>query len=435
MANLPEQLLRNLEGIPGFDRDAFLFSHEDPALTSIRQNPAKPYEAWPGGKVVPWCSEGRYLPERPVFTLDPAFHAGAYYVQEASSMFLDHLLRTLLPERKGLRVLDLCAAPGGKSTLLNSVFDSESLILSNEVIRTRVPVLEENLIRWGHTNSWICSNDARDLGKLEGYFDVIVVDAPCSGSGLFRKDPQAIDEWSIDNVKMCSQRQQRILSDIWPALKDDGILVYATCSYSKEEDEDILSWLSSECGATGLAVNIPDSWGIIRSETKAMTGYRFFPDKALGEGFFIAAVRKKESTTMPRMPKWKSQHQEKALVMAKGLLQESDWVCLDNGQSGYNVIHRNHEEDYYRLSKAVYLRKTGLPIGNFAGKDWIPSHELALSIDCSPQIPSVNVDRQDALHFLKKAEFPIPGLERGWYLIRFEGLGLGWIKCIGNRFN
>ncbi|MBZ0099994.1 MAG: RsmB/NOP family class I SAM-dependent RNA methyltransferase, partial [Taibaiella sp.] len=227
-------------------------------------------------------------------TTDPLYHAGAYYVQEASSMFLSQVIQQLIPERNNLRVLDLCAAPGGKSTLIASLLEKDSLLISNEVIRTRASILEENITRWGYMNTWVTSNDPKDFSKLKGYFDIIVVDAPCSGSGLFRKDERALDEWSEANVQLCAQRQQRILADVWPALKENGILMYATCSYSPQEDEEILDWLGDDFEVASLPVQLSEEWGVVEttSAKHQFKGYRFFPHKVQGEGFFIAAVRK-----------------------------------------------------------------------------------------------------------------------------------------------
>ena len=181
--------------------------------------------------------------QRPSFTFDPLFHAGTYYVQEASSMFLEQALKQSVDLSQPLRVLDLCAAPGGKSTLLQSLLNKESLLVSNDVIKSRAAILEENIVKWGAANVVVTNNDPAHFARLENYFDAIVIDAPCSGSGLFRRDPEAINEWSENNVQLCSQRQQRIVADVWPALKQNGILIYSTCSYSAEEDEAILDWM------------------------------------------------------------------------------------------------------------------------------------------------------------------------------------------------
>src|SRR5690349_10320834 len=283
--SIPAALIASLEEIEGFNKEAFLQVHESGnQITSIRVNPHK----WtlsselPTLNSVPWSEYGVYLSQRPSFTFDPLFHAGCYYVQEASSMFLEQALRQTLDLSGSLRVLDLCAAPGGKSTHIQSLLSKGSLLVSNETIRGRVPPLQDNIIKWGAENVVVSSNDASDFSSLENFFDAIVIDAPCSGSGLFRRDPEAIEEWSLQNVELCSGRQQRIIADVWPALKSNGILIYSTCSYSKKEDEDILDWISSTINAEYLTLSLKSEWNI--SDTGK--GYRFWPDKVKGEGFF-----------------------------------------------------------------------------------------------------------------------------------------------------
>ncbi|MES1226926.1 MAG: RsmB/NOP family class I SAM-dependent RNA methyltransferase, partial [Bacteroidota bacterium] len=230
---LPHALIASLQTVKGFDKDAFVQIHESgEQITSVRVNPNRTFNVEYStlnvqGKV-PWSSNGYYLSERPSFTTDPLFHAGAYYVQEASSMFLEEAVKQTCDLSKPLKVLDLCAAPGGKSTLLQSIISNESLLISNEVIKSRVNILSENITKWGAANVVVTNNDPKDFQRLPEYFDLIVIDAPCSGSGLFRKDPEAITEWSSDNVMLCSQRQQRILADILPCLKPGGILIYST---------------------------------------------------------------------------------------------------------------------------------------------------------------------------------------------------------------
>ncbi|HET6996433.1 MAG TPA: RsmB/NOP family class I SAM-dependent RNA methyltransferase, partial [Chitinophagaceae bacterium] len=300
--------MNSLTSIAGFDREAFEKVHASgEQITSIRINPSKLSEAPPppkGGiwdEPVRWSVYGYYLERRPSFTFDPLFHAGCYYVQEASSMFLEEALRQTVDLSAPLKVLDLSAAPGGKSTHIQSLISSESLLVSNEVIRSRANTLKENIIKWGSDNVMVTNNDPKDFSKLEDYFDVIVADAPCSGSGLFRREPGAIGEWSENNVSLCSQRQQRILADALPALKKNGILIYSTCSYSKEEDEEIAEWLTSqltlndrESSIESCRLAIEKFPGVV--ETRAGNGaygYRFWPDKIKGEGFFIACFRKK----------------------------------------------------------------------------------------------------------------------------------------------
>ncbi len=429
-------MLHDLQGIKGFDEQAFMAAHELAAPTSVRINPAKDIGLFTTNEKVPWCGNGIYLNERPVFTLDPAFHAGAYYVQEASSMFLDHMLRSILTGKTGLRVLDLCAAPGGKSTLMASLLDKDSLLVSNEVIRTRIPVLEENMARWGYMNTWVTGNDPANFGQLTGYFDVIVVDAPCSGSGLWRKDHRALDEWSEANVQLCSQRQQRIIADVWLALKEDGILVYATCSYSPQEDEQILDWLADEYDVETIPVTVNEEWDIVTvSSAKGMTGYRFFPDKVRGEGFFIAAIRKKEETEELRTVRFKSVHDKKIQQQAGYLFKDTDLLFLQAGKEDFCALRPCHEEDIYILQKAVYLRKTGIKIGSPAAKEWLPDHEVALSVDANDNVPSISTNREQALRFLKREDMGISDIPKGWQIVKYNGLGLGWVKSLGNRLN
>lgn len=433
--NLPAQLLKDIEHVKGFNKEAFIAAHQQVAVTSVRLNPYKVSGAFADNELVPWCSEGRYLDVRPVFTLDPLFHAGAYYVQEASSMFLQQALKATVPDNNNLRVLDLCAAPGGKSTLIASFLGKDSLLVSNEVIRTRASILEENMSRWGYMNTWVTSNDPKDLGKLKGYFDVIVVDAPCSGSGLFRKDERALDEWCEANVALCSGRQQRILADVWPALKEGGVLIYATCSYSPQEDEEILDWLTDSFEVKGLEVPIQNEWGIVETTSrKGLKGYRFSPDKVRGEGFFLAAVQKLDSETAMKPVKYKTSVDKKLQEQTKHLL-DAEYSVLPIDKENYSAIHPSHEADYHILKQAVYLRKTGLQLGMPTAKEWVPAHDVALSIDRNKNLPVVELNREQALRFLKKEDFELPVNDKGWFVMQYEGLGLGWIKSIGNRFN
>ena len=438
MAQLPPQLLQSLQQVTGFDEAAFIAAHNEPAPVSIRLHPEKGNGLFEDFPKVAWCPKGRYLAARPVFTLDPAFHAGSYYVQEASSMFLQYYWKQLLGERTGLRVLDLCGAPGGKSTLIASVLDEESLLLSNEVIRTRATILEENMTRWGYANTWVSSNDPREFGRrFPGYFDAMIVDAPCSGSGLFRKDEAAIKEWSEDAVAMCSARQQRILADVWPSLKQDGILFYATCSYSAAEDEQLLDWIADNYEVVSLPVDVPEEWGIVTtvSPLHNLTGYRFFPDKVKGEGFFIAALQKKDVAVNFFYPKYKGAHSKKAEEMAHHLLVDKQFAFVENDRKEYTAFHPHHQPDWHLLKDGLYLRKAGVLIGEMAQKDWIPAHDVALSIYKNPAVPTVDLAIDQALLFLKKEEVKWPELQKGWYVVTCNGQGLGWIKALSNRVN
>jgi 16S rRNA C967 or C1407 C5-methylase (RsmB/RsmF family)/NOL1/NOP2/fmu family ribosome biogenesis protein len=460
---LPKALLSSLEGLPGFDAAAFEQVHAAGGqVTSVRFNPAKAVEG--GGRVadggaagllsgdgagfaagggaglvpVPWSSSGYYLPERPSFTFDPLFHAGAYYVQEASSMFLEQALRQTTDLSRPLRVLDLCAAPGGKSTLLQSLLSADSLLVSNEVIRTRVHILQENMVKWGGANTFLTSNDPRDFQRLENYFDVMVVDAPCSGSGLFRRDPQAVEEWSPDNVQLCHQRQQRILADCWPALGKDGVLIYSTCSYSQEENEDVLDWITEDLGATSCRLQVSPDWNIVETTgKKGAYGYRFYPDRLKGEGFFIACLRKNDGAayTPPRKRSTPEKPAKKDEERMGAWIRPETPLFFFHHQELIYGLPATLAADLSIIQSSCYLKRAGVPLGKFSVKEFIPEHDLALSTLIDPALPGLPLSREQALHYLRKDELHPDEGRRGWTLVQYSGLNLGWIKILPGRTN
>lgn len=437
---LPEALLDSLKRIAAPKVPAFIQLHEsEETLTSVRKNEAKPSSVFLEEQAIAWSTAGKYLGERPSFTADPLFHAGAYYVQEASSMFLEQALKQA-DISKTLKVLDLCAAPGGKSTLISSLLTDESLLLANEIIKTRVPILSENLIRWGRANTYVSNNDPKDFGRTPSYFDVVVVDAPCSGSGMFRKDPQAISQWSEEAVQLCSQRQQRILADVYPALKEDGLLIYSTCSYSKEENEDICDWLAETFELESVRIPIEPAWGIQETQSDSMQqwGYRFYPHMVKGEGFFIACFRKKESTKALIIRHKKEERNR----IAQGKLTEiAKWIKPNTGYEltvigdVFLAIPANQLKDFDYLREQLYLKKAGIRLGKFAGNDFIPDHELALSVWVSESIPRIPLSRAQALNYLKRIDFTATTSLNGWALVCYESLALGWVKVLPKRLN
>lgn len=442
---LPEELIRSLQHVKGFDEAAFRSVHASgEQVTSIRINPKKISEAGIIASLsatnhqlsaIPWCPHGFYVNQRPSFILDPLIHAGAYYVQEASSMFLWHVLQSVINKEQHKLVLDLCAAPGGKSTLLSSFFE-EGLVVANEVIRSRVNILQENITKWGNENVVVTNNDSKDFKKLEAFFDVIVTDVPCSGSGLFRRDPEAINEWSVDNVNLCCQRQQRILADIIPCLKENGILIYSTCSYSPEEDENILDWIVDQCGLTSLPVDVPAQWNIIESTSAKhhAKGYRFFPDKVKGEGFFIAVFQQRNETAQK---KFKEANIPLAPVKEKEALGafvdiDPSMPIFKHGETCH-VFPAVFMPALKVLSHELYIKQAGIVAGSFKGKSFVPEHALALS-DIKNHFPKAALTREESLSYLRKQDIH-PDAPQGWCLMTFEGLGLGWIKKLPNRTN
>lgn len=293
---LPEEFLRTTEALMGRERfERYLHSFEEESPVSIRLNPMKgvKYGEW-NAERVPWCADGYYLPRRPNFTFDPLLHSGCYYVQEAASMFLDTVLRQHLPPSSPLLCLDLCAAPGGKSTLLRSVLPEESVLYSNEPVRQRANILLENVQKWGYANHYVTNLYPRDYRKAKMRFDVILCDVPCSGEGMFRKDAATIGEWSPQNVDRCWQLQREIVSDAWACLNDGGLLIYSTCTFNTKENEENIRWMLSEFDAQVLPVDTQPAWNITGSllEGFGEPVYRFIPGISRGEGLFVCALRK-----------------------------------------------------------------------------------------------------------------------------------------------
>lgn len=406
---------------------------------SIRLNPRKPAIDTAGLEPVPWCSAGFYLPERPVFTLDPLFQAGAYYVQEASSMLLAEAMRQTTNLGRPLRILDLCAAPGGKTTLLASLLLPDSMLIANEVIRTRVPILRENVEKWGYPNVVISNHDPEDFAGLAGFFDVVVVDAPCSGEGLFRKDAGAMQEWSEANVQTCSARQKRILAAAAPLLDEKGILIYCTCTYNDAENVENVQFLA-ENGFRNRLLNLPPEWNIVEKEIGTAVGYQCFPHRVRGEGFFISVFQK--TGFAPALKTDSRPFRDWRPLRPRETTEVRNWLANPDQFSYWTKPNLDVVAVPVALEKALYLvndvlrhKGFGLELGIFKGTDFVPAHALALSTALAPGLPGVELSRENALRYFKKENLVLDESVRGWLLARYKGLPLGWMKGVGNRVN
>ncbi|HEY0040247.1 MAG TPA: Fmu (Sun) domain protein [Flavisolibacter sp.] len=440
---LPAELLQSLEGVTGYDKEAFIEVHQQgKGPTSVRINPFKIGVNTPSGlfekqqlSAVPWAGNGYYVSPRPSFTFDPLFHAGAYYVQEASSMFLEQAVKQLLDLSQPLKVLDLCAAPGGKSTHLQSLVSADSLLVSNEVIKTRSIVLTDTIIRWGCKNVFVTNNDPRAFQKIPGYFDLMVVDAPCSGSGLFRKDEEAIEEWSLGNVALCSQRQQRILADVLPALKENGYLVYSTCSYSKEEDESIMEWLVTEMGMESVEINIGPFEGIIETRTHDAVGYRFYPDKIIGEGFFLSCFRKNTSESSAKLRSGKPEMitaKEKQVI--EPWMNETDLQLL-RFRNNIIAIPTAFLPDFLQLLPLLNIQYAGTFVGEVLKEKLVPHHAFSQSLIITKSAPATDLSYEDAVKYLQRQDLTFEPEHIGWQVVRYQNQNLGWINALKNRIN
>lgn len=415
----------------------FVEAHNRVSPVSIRLNPFKRQQD--SNPPIPWTTDGRYLKERPVFTLDPMLHAGAYYVQEASSMFLEQALKQTVALDQPLRVLDLCAAPGGKSTHVASLLNQDSILISNEVIRSRVNVLAENLQKWGSNNVVVTNNDASDFQALPGAFDVIILDAPCSGEGLFRKDANAMAEWSSENVQLCAARQKRILADLWPALKGGGILIYSTCTYNPIENEYNLQWLSENHPIEFVSLQLQSHWGIEEVEQSAVKGYRFYPHNVAGEGFFLSVIRKSEPEVITHT---RSARPIFTTPGRKTIDQVREWILNPENKT---FIQRENTIQFFpsryagfieQIARQFRIHFAGTFLGTVKHEKIIPEHALALSGELNKEFfNAVELSREEALHYLRKDALNPTTNHRGFALATYQHLPLGWMNLLPGRMN
>ncbi len=463
---LPQEFIDYTKALFGDERwERYLASYEEDTPVSVRLNPYKVgsdaasiidnVERGASGAIdilnnklseVPWCRNAYYLKERPNFTLDPLLHAGCYYVQEASSMFLDQVLRQYLstifnlnnkpidivesapplgllsPAKRGRSeaegvqrlltvggggsTLDLCAAPGGKSTLLRAALPDDCMLFSNEPDRRRANILMENLQKQGHPNVIVTNNYPRDYRRAGTMFDMILADVPCSGEGMFRRDEATIKEWSLQNVMKCAELQRSIIEDIWSSLKPGGILVYSTCTFNLREDEENVRWITEELGAEVLPVKTKPEWNITGSLLEGWDKpvYRFIPGTTKGEGLFMAVLRKTSSD--------------------------------DASSSSKNTMDISNIRSSKAL-KSLKIMSDGTYSGTIKGKTIIPDHAEALLTNLpSDKYPRVELSLQDALRYLHHEALVLPEeTPKGFVIVTYLSHPLGFMKNIGNRAN
>jgi 16S rRNA C967 or C1407 C5-methylase (RsmB/RsmF family)/NOL1/NOP2/fmu family ribosome biogenesis protein len=438
---LPDSFLQLSLPLPEREKVAFAKALDELPCVSIRLNPSKAEGLpLPAGSRVPWCAKGRYLGQRPAFTFDPLFHAGAFYVQEASSMFVEQAFKQHA-KGNGLRILDLCAAPGGKSTHLASLMTEDSLLVANEVIRSRANILAENMTKWGCPNVVVTNSDPAEIGQLTGFFDVILMDAPCSGEGMFRKDAEAVGEWSPANVELCRERQRRIAADVWNSLKPNGILIYSTCTYNRYENEDNIAWICDNLGAEALPVETDKSWNISPAYDEGIHACHFFPHKLRGEGFFLAVLRKRggeEAPSTVKRPKKKGKKPNAPVLSGEFrsyIRHYEDYEFFSKGDSLF-AFPRALYGDFQDVTSSAKLVSAGIYVGEAKGKDFVPHHSLAMSLALNREtFVTFEADTDTAIAYLRREALNLPSLPKGYVLLTYRGLPLGFAKNIGNRAN
>ena len=405
------------------------------APTSIRVNPFKatlPKDA----DSVPWCQEGLYLTSRPAFTFDPALHAGLYYVQEAASMFVCEVVRQLID--KPVTMLDLCAAPGGKSTALRSVLPKGSLLFTNEPVKNRASILKENIIKFGHPDVIVTNNLPRDYRKAGVMFDAILTDVPCSGEGMFRKDPEAIEEWSVQNVEKCRALQRSIVEDIWPCLQPGGFLIYSTCTFNAHEDEENASWIAEQLGAEFITLDIPEEWHITGSLLSGIPACRFIPGKTRGEGLFLTVLRKKGTQEINRKAAKYAQkeHYNNNVHDLTTQWLNGSFSCITE-KDFLRAIPTTWTSLYNNVKSILHILHAGVGLGTIKGKAVVPDASLALSTSLrADAFPTAELSYLDAIRFLRREPVELPQeCPRGFVVVTYMGHPLGFEKNLGTRAN
>ena len=438
---LPEDFLKNMSlVVPRKEFEAFVKAlADDQQTTSIRFNRAKfsAEEAklhFGDTAQVGWCEEGLYLDHRPQFTLDPLLHAGAYYVQEASSMFVSHVIRHLVDQP--VFCLDLCAAPGGKTTAAISALPQGSQLVSNEIDRRRARILAENITKWGSPDVTVTSNAPKDFKPLRHVFNLVITDVPCSGEGMFRKDEGAVADWSLAKVKECATLQHSIINDIWDCLKPGGLLIYSTCTFNVDEDEHMVDYICQKLGGMALEVPVAEEWNIHKPLIGNAPCYRFMPHFTKGEGLFMAVIRKDEGKSLPCKAMKATKYKRSKEFLNNWVNAE---VVLEQNKNGViTAIPLNHVPLHDAVANSgLFVLQSGVELGTVKGKDIIPSHNLALSNILSKEaFPNVEVSFDVALDYLRRMAIVLPpDSPTGYVLLTYRGLPIGFVKNLGSRCN
>lgn len=415
---------------------------ETPAAVGVRLNPLKPSSLFEDQKRVEWCSLGRRLEERPVFTLIPGLHAGAFYVQEPASMVHSAILENRFDSP--VRVLDLCAAPGGKSIAMLSVLPKGSMLVANEVNPQRAKILRENLMKWGAENYMVTSAEAKCFADFKEEFDIVAVDAPCSGEGMMRKDEEAARQWTPGLTRHCASLQQEILTHAVSALRPGGYLIYSTCTFNRLENEQNLEWMLENFSLESVDTSLAGQYGIRGAIDCEASALRFFPHLTASEGLFVALLRKTDSIgSNSRSGKKKG----KSSGGKNGKASVPEWIETSRPSSAFiretregervSVVATDDADLMQRIAARVNTLNFGIEAAERKGRDLIPTHDAFLSSafrrDIFPEIP---LTEEEALVYLRRENLQgFPDVPGGICCVTYKGLPLGRINNIGNRSN
>lgn len=428
--------------LPPTEANILLSSLNEEPETSVRLNRHKPHngELFPDMTPVDWCNSGKYLPERPRFTSDPLLHAGVYYVQDASSMIYENIVSSLAGATP-IKVADLCAAPGGKTTAILNALQEGSVMLANEFVPSRANILKENLSKYGYPEVIVTNSDTSTLSEMSGMFDMVAVDAPCSGEGMMRKEAAARTQWSESLIRQCSALQRKILESAVEMLAPGGYLIYSTCTFNTTENEDNARWIVDNFGLEPIDTGLAGKYGIRKEIKGDIPCLRFLPGYTRGEGLFVAVFQKQEDLPgASRKKKGKKKSSCKTKTDRKLLDIAKSWLTKD-----VEII--DHEGHLIALTPttasllesipaSVRIISAGIEIGEIKGKDLIPAHQLAMSTLMAPEFPTVELNKDQALQYLSREAIPLPAeTPKGFVAVKYLGHTLGFMKNNGNRAN
>ncbi len=428
MENLPKDFVQRMKIQLGNEADDFFNALSQPSPSSIRFNHLKGRSSFDHLAHIPWCENGYYLDARPRFHLDPHWHGGAYYVQEPSSMILDEVIKQLDLDPKAKIWLDVCAAPGGKTGILAKHLDPSDILVANEVVPQRKTILWENLVKGGYTNTIITGE--QPLSFNHPFADVILIDAPCAGEGMMRKEPEAIHQWSQGLVNSCSLLQKKIVHDTIRSLIPGGYLIYSTCSYSFEENIYNISDFIEAYSLKTISLEFPGAWGITTMEHKGAIGYQLYPHKVKGEGLFIAVLHNQSNVqSITSGSKKQSSEFNSVPTSLDGVFNDtSNWKIRKNDENNSLIGISAEEKANEVLQKFPKAEIVG-NAGHFKGKDFIPSHFLAMAGNQNSAFTKIDLDLKGALDYLERStSMASPANKNGWYLPTFENTILGWMK-------
>lgn len=425
--NLPIDFKHRMQEQLGTEAEGFFNSLSENPITSIRLNHLKGKTSFTHLEKIPWCEFGYYLESRPFFHLDPHWHGGAYYVQEASSMILDSVLRQITEDRHPKIWLDVCAAPGGKTGILSQFLQPHDVLIANEIVPLRRTVLYENLYKGGYLNTFVTGEKPSAFN--EPFADIILVDAPCAGEGMIRKEEEAVRQWSPGLVRECALMQHRILHDVTRALLPGGFMIYSTCSYSHAENIDNVIDLVKSFPLSSVPLNFPEEWNISVIEKGGVTGYQLYPHKVRGEGLFISVLRN-DSTASLQPTKYRKPDKKFDAISdsLKSHIENHHQLRFKKDSLHHSFIRTEAEEKALEVISRFPKAELIAEAGQVKGKDYIPAHFLAMT-NLHRDIGTFELSLDQSLDYLERNTRSLPvDKPIGWHLITFQGTILGWAK-------